>query len=144
MSKKNRFTMLEGIGKNPETSKEDTIQDTKSRPKDVQVVVPQDAFEQNLKKHKLTEKISDIEKQKIDIKIQINKARLRAMTWITLGVFFIAIAFNKFGKRTITRTEVGETEGTHFVNETVMSSTNYLIVGVLVLVFYFYNRKGKK
>jgi hypothetical protein len=154
MAKKNRFSMLE-IKKNenqsitPKVSKEEKAPPV---PKQFKVIIEEDEFKKNLEQHRLTEKIKTIEKQKIDIKINVQLIKKYAYLKIGIGILIILVAFNKYYALKEIKSEVVKVNGGYdfvtYANVNEMTSSNYVILILLISLFtYLYfsgKNKGKK
>jgi hypothetical protein len=154
MTKKSRFSMLE-VEKNDlrDTPKEvpEEIKGIKS-PKQFKVVVETDEFRKNLEQHRLTEKIKIIEKQKINIKVDVKRIKQQAYLKILAGALIVFYSLNRyiFPRFMSSKIEMRDNEvvDLRLYKDSQMTSENYIIIGGLVIFFiYLYisdKNKGKK
>jgi hypothetical protein len=156
MEKKNRFSMLEvkghdkkspqnetGSNSAPEISKEEY-----KRPKDFKIVVPKDEFSKNLERHNLSEKVVTIEKKKIEIAYEVSQIKMRGYAKIAIGVVIVFASLKKFffnhevGRETYMNDKDDVTVITSTFSE--MTTANYIIMALLILLFGFLYYSGKK
>lgn len=152
MTKKNRFSMLE-VEKNDQKSTPTEIPEKEENvPKQFKVIVEQDEFRKNLERHRLTEKINNIEKQKIDIKVSVKKIKQQAYLKILAGILIVFYAIRMYVLPQFIGSEYDKTPGSFDIinryKDSEMTSLNYVIIIVLVILFsYIYlfaKDKGKK
>ncbi len=153
MTKKNRFSMLELEGTKSNTREEEigplpkiSSQPKEKIPKDYKVIVPKDDFQNNLKRHKLTEKIDEIEKHKIDLKLEALDARKRGIIWITLGIVIIVVSLRNFLFYFEKESHVsGDTRYVNYIRQTMTPSSWLVLAFITGLSLYLYHhKKGKK
>ena len=159
MEKKNRFSMLEikdgdkkalqkEGGTRSASQKENIANQEYKRPKDFKVVVKNDEFEKNLQKHSLFEKVTTLEKKKVEIGINIAGMKTRAWAKIAIGVIIVIAGLRKFifaqevsSRVYFDATNEDVTEITKFLP--TMTPINYIILGLLVLLFGYLYYSGK-
>ena len=156
MEKKNRFSMLEikggdkkspGIGNSAKSIPPHTKEEFK-RPKDFKVVIEKDEFSKNLERHHLTEKVTTIEKQKVDIALDVSEIKKRAWAQIAIGVVIIIFSLKRFfirhdvSKTTYMDGEEDVTVYSGTISE--MTPFNYVIFVLLALLFSYLYFSGKK
>jgi hypothetical protein len=158
MNKKSRFNMLEVEPgeKKPREKKtakkvEKSLQQGKRDESPAyKVIIEDDDFKNNLKKHKLKAQKKEIEKQKIEIAEQIQTIKKHAYLKITIGAFFTLLGLYKLIIGTSTRSirHLGGDEDELIIAKfnTVLSQNNYIQILLIVTGLYlvFSNKKDTK
>lgn len=140
----------DGTGKNTAADKPSV--EIVNAPQQFKVVIEEDEFKKNLEQHRLKEKIKTIEKQKIDIKMNIKNIKNWGYLQIAVGLIIILFALKKYLiPQVIDQKYVQNADGVDLLTtmqDKEMTSLNYGILVVLVSIFgYLYfsgKNKGKK
>lgn len=139
---------VDGIDQKPEAPQPEQ---KKERPtKDYKVVVEQEEFDRNLQKARLKEKVTEIERKKIDLRLATNIHKSNAYKKFLLGIVIIFFALRSFfeAKEEMRLFQVGDDEWVYelITHRKILSREGILTILGLIAVFtlIYYIRKGKK
>jgi len=147
--------MLE-VGSEDKTSKQSSAEEaTEKNPKEtnkpvkeMKVIIPNDEFENNLKKHSLKEQEKDIHLKKQVIESKILQIRQMAWIKIAIGLYIIVLVSKKYiwGVSKVKNLGDGEaeliiTKQAFNLNDAILA---LLIVIFIYLSFFYKNTKDKK
>lgn len=155
MNKKNRFSMLE-VSPEDKTSKhsssEKIAQENPEVPKklvkEMKTIIPNNEFEENLKKHNLKEQIKDIHVKKQVIESKILQIKRMAWIKIAIGIYIVVLVSKKYIWSDSRIKALGNGEGELIVTKQSLNQNDVililLIIAFIYLSFFYKNTKDKK
>lgn len=155
MNKKNRFSMLE-VGSEDKTSKQSPAEKiakenpevSKKLVKEMKTIIPNNEFEENLKKHKLKEQVKDIHVKKQVIESKILQIKRMAWIKIAIGIYIVVLVSKKYIWSDSRIKALGNGEGELIVTKQSLNQNDVililLIIAFIYLSFFYKNTKDKK
>ena len=155
MNKKNRFSMLE-VGPEDKTAKLPSAENianknpevSKKFVKEMKTIIPNNEFEENLKKHKLKEQIKDIHVKKQVIESKILQIKKMAWIKIAIGIYIVVLVSKKYIWDDSRIKALGNGEGELIVTKQSLNQNDViliiLIISFIYLSFFYKNTKDKK